>query len=187
MDDEDASITLGETAESPTESGVDGEGLKLGDRKLERFVIELTNAGARMGSLKEEVESTAKRLHEGLASVNDLEIAIGDMDSDMMSVGYELQSIEAQTAELPPEQARIRKATAACVKAIDQLNRDFAADNEGKAFFEQEIASLEQTIGLGAGWTATQLTKQRQLQRAIEELVVDKDRKQKVQLQNVTC
>jgi hypothetical protein len=35
-------------------------------------------------------------------------------------------------------------------------------------------------VGLGSGWTASQLAKQRQLQRSIEEISSDKERRQQV-------
>lgn len=47
-----------------------------------------------------------------------------------------------------------------------------------QAFFEREIATLERAIGLGSGWTASQLAKKRQLQRNIEEISSDKERRQ---------
>lgn len=54
----------------------------------------------------------------------------------------------------------------------------YAADNEAKDYCQREIAALEEAVGLGAGWTGDQLRKQRDLRRTIEELDVDKERRQ---------
>jgi hypothetical protein len=78
------------------------------------------------------MEKVAKQLHDSLSTVNDLEVAIGDLDSEIMSTGYEQQSVDEQVAELPPELARVRKATASSVAALQQCARDFEADNDSK-------------------------------------------------------
>lgn len=78
------------------------------------------------------MESTAKKLNDVLATVNDLEVAIGDLESEMMSTGYEQQSVDEQVAELPPELARVRKANASSVAALQQCAKDFEADNDSK-------------------------------------------------------
>jgi septal ring factor EnvC (AmiA/AmiB activator) len=106
--------------------------LNLGDRKLERMIEELAVAPPKLHALRDEMEHMAKQLHGVLSTVNDLEVAIGDLDSEIMSTGYEQQSVDEQVAELPPELARVRKATSARVAALEQCARDFEIDNESK-------------------------------------------------------
>ena len=154
------------------------EKLHLGEKVLERFVQELVDAPPKLQSLRDEVVHLGRDLHNALKEVNDCEVAIGDMDSEIMSTAYEQSAIDEQIAELPPEQARMRKATAASTKATEQLEKEYADDLDAKAFFEAEIAALERAVGLGAGWTQGQLAKQRLLQRQIDELEVDKERRQ---------
>ena len=95
--------------------------LHLGDRKLERWVEDLKAAPAKLNALKDAVVDLALKLHETHAGVNDLEVSIGDMDSDVMSTAYELEHLQEQIAEQGPEQARLRKATAAMQKQLEQL------------------------------------------------------------------
>ena len=154
------------------------EKLHLGDRALERWVTQLMGAPSKLHALRDECEKLAQILHGVLRSVSDLEVQAGDIDSEAMSTAYEQQMIDEQIAELPPEQARLRKAAASMNKALEQLKADFESDNDSKAFFEQAIAKLEVEVGLGAGWTQGQLQKKRALQRQIEEVAVDKERRQ---------
>jgi len=152
--------------------------LHLGEKRFEQFVSDLKDGPPKLHALGDEVMGLALPLHRVLASVNDLEVAIGELDSDIMSTAYEQQSLDEQIAELTPEQARVRKATAGCEKAAEQLDKDYAADMDSIAFLGNEIKALEAKVGLGAGWTAAQLSKKRALEREIEELEVDKERRQ---------
>mmetsp|Transcript_73067 Transcript_73067/g.147061 ORF Transcript_73067/g.147061 Transcript_73067/m.147061 type:complete len:370 (+) Transcript_73067:532-1641(+) len=154
------------------------EKLQLGDRRLEKFIEDLATKGSKIGAFTDEATNMAKNLHGVSKAVNVLEISIGDMDSELMSVGYEQQSVEEQLAELPPEQQRVRKSTAQSVKGLQNLQKEGNSDRDSKAFFLDEIAVLERSIGLGSGWTSNQLHKKRQLERAVEELVADKERRQ---------
>jgi hypothetical protein len=157
------------------------EKLSLGDRRLEKFVDELVTKGSvKIGAFTDEAVNMAKHLHEVYKAVNELEINIGDMDSEVMSIGYEQQSVQEQLAELPPEQQRVRKSTAQSTKGLQHLQKEAVSDSESKVFFRDEIATLERGIGLGSGWTANQLHRKKQLERAVEELVADKERRQQV-------
>ena len=108
------------------------EELRLGSSELEKFVKTLQSAPSKFNALRDEVVHVAEMLHKKLSAVDTAETADAEMENELTYMSDELNEIEKQRKELPPEVDRAYRGTKQRREAIDRLAKEFIAVRDFK-------------------------------------------------------